>query len=124
MLLVKARAGPSAIHGIGLIAQEFIPAGTRVWTFVPGFDLAFTESEVQSLSATAQEQVRWYAYYDPRARLYVLSSDDDRFTNHSNEANTTDEELTTYAAGYAVRDIQAGEEITWDYRPWGGVEFR
>lgn len=62
MLLVKARVGPSAIHGLGLIAHEFIPAGTRVWTFVPGFDLVITENEMSALSATAQEQIRWYAY--------------------------------------------------------------
>ena len=73
MLLVKARVEPSAIHGLDLIAHEFIPAGTRVWAFAPGFDLAFTENEVLALSVTAQEQVRWYAYYDPRAALCVVA---------------------------------------------------
>ena len=45
MLLVDARAGLSEVHGIGLIAQEFIPRGTRIWTFQEGFDLG---SSVQS----------------------------------------------------------------------------
>ncbi|MBI5757401.1 MAG: SET domain-containing protein-lysine N-methyltransferase, partial [Planctomycetales bacterium] len=39
MLLVNASAGTSGIHGIGLIANEFIPAGTVVWVLKPDLDL-------------------------------------------------------------------------------------
>ena len=46
MLLVDARAGLSEIHGIGLIAQEFIPKGTCIWKFQEGFDLAIPEEEI------------------------------------------------------------------------------
>ena len=52
--------------------------------------------------------------------LRVLSSDDDRFTNHSNDPNTLEE--GGYES-YAIRDIQAGEEITWNYRGWGECDF-
>lgn len=38
MLHVRARAGASKVHGVGLIAQEFIATGSRIWEFVPGFD--------------------------------------------------------------------------------------
>lgn len=117
MLLVQARAGPSRIHGIGLIAEAFIAEGTRVWEPRPGFDLILSEDEVRGLSPPAREQVFWYAYYDPRGRVYVLSSDDDRFTNHSDDPNTANDGDATYA----TRDIRPGEEITWDYRPWGGL---
>ena len=123
MLYVKARAGRSQIHGLGLIAQEFIPKGTRVWAFEPSFDLAFTAEQLEALSTAAREQVLWYAYYDPVHHVYVLSGDDDRFTNHSDQPNTADESLWTYGASYAVRDIRAGEELTWDYRPWSGSDF-
>jgi len=64
MLLVNARAGVSRIHGVGLIAKEFIPAGARIWEFRKDFDLVFTEDQLRMLSAAAQAQVRWYAYYD------------------------------------------------------------
>ncbi|MBI1763968.1 MAG: SET domain-containing protein [Acidobacteria bacterium] len=120
MLLVKAQAGKSAIHGIGLIAHEFIPAGTRVWAFQPGFDLVFTVEQLTALSATAQAQVRHYAFFDAARRVYVLSSDDDRFTNHADDPNTQEE--GGYDS-YAIRDIQAGEEITWCYRGWGELDF-
>ena len=52
MLLVNARADCSRIHGIGLIAQEFIPKGTRIWRFQPGFDLLIGAAELRSLSQT------------------------------------------------------------------------
>jgi hypothetical protein len=121
MLLINARVGPSRIHGLGLIAQQFIAQGTRVWSFQPGFDLTFDEAALLALSVAAQAQVRHYAFYDPQRRVYVLSGDDDRFTNHADEPNTREAEN-----GYdsvAIRDIQAGEEITWSYRGWGDLGF-
>jgi len=79
MLLINARAGVSKIHGIGLIAQEFIPKGLCVWRFQPGFDLVLGEEQLQLLSAPARQQVCYYAFYDSEKQVYVLSGDDDRF---------------------------------------------
>lgn len=118
MLLVRARVGPSRIHGLGLIAAEFIPAGTVVWELRPGFDLEFTREEIGRLSAAACEQVLFYCDgdYDPERKVFTLSGDDARFTNHSDAPNTVS------AAGgritVATRDILPGDEITWDYRSW------
>lgn len=114
MLLVNATAGASAIHGIGLIAREFIPRGTRIWEYRQGFDLILTPREVESLSAVARDQVLWYAFYDQTRSAYVLSGDDDRFTNHADDPNTADDGAFTVAR----RDILPGEELTADYRPW------
>jgi SET domain-containing protein len=117
MLMVNASKGPSKIHGHGLIAREFIPDGTVVWRLVPGFDLVIGEEQFSTLSAAAQEQVLFYAYWDERRRSYVLSSDDDRFTNHSEVANTADYP-TDPDRPFALRDILPGEEIAWDYSRW------
>ena len=54
MLLINARVGPSSIQGLGLIAQQFIPTGTIVWSFVAGFDVEIPESFLQSLSEPAR----------------------------------------------------------------------
>lgn len=121
MLLVNARRGRSPIHGDGLIAQELIPAGTRVWELHPWFDVVLTEAQFQALSPAARQQVLHYCYFDPRNNTYVLSSDDDRFTNHSDTPNTSEDVDGT--SSVALRDIQPGEEITWNYRNWGGVRF-
>ena len=113
MLLVDARAGISEVHGIGLIAQEFIPRGTRIWTFQEGFDLVIPEDELSELSEPARDQVIWYAYYEKSTKEYILSSDDDRFTNHSDTPNSANIGDDTYA----IVDIEPGTEITWDYLP-------
>jgi hypothetical protein len=118
MLLVDARAGVSPIQGIGLFAHEFIPQGTPIWVLQPGFDLFFSEEEMQALPPPAQRQARRYSYFDPAYNSYILASDDSRFCNHADDPNTLDTGDTLYAA----RDIHPGEEITWDYRPWGGLQ--
>lgn len=122
MLLINARVGVSAIHGFGLIAQEFIPQGTCIWRFQPGFDLLIGEDEFLTLTAPAQQQIRHYAFFDQARRVFVLSSDDDRFTNHSETPNSQ-EEIGGGDKSYATRDIRASEEITCDYRVWGIHEF-
>jgi hypothetical protein len=119
MLLVDARAGVSRIQGIGLIAHEFIAKGTCVWALQPGFDVMLTEEQMQALPPPAQRQARRYSYYDPAHTCYILASDDSRFCNHSDDPNMLDDG----DANYAARDIYPGEEITWDYRPWGGLDF-
>ena len=120
MLLVNARCGPSRIHGSGLIAREPIPAGTRIWEFRPGFDVTISEAEALALSAPSQRQLRFYAYFDLVRRVFVLSSDDDRCTNHSPEPNTR---VRGGDHTEAARDIAVGEEITCDYRELGWTEF-
>jgi hypothetical protein len=43
MLLVKTVSKPSALHGTGLFADEFIPEGTVLWRFVVGKDNAYAK---------------------------------------------------------------------------------
>lgn len=97
---------------MGLIAQEFIAAGTTVWSFMPGFDVRISEATLTQLSPAAKEQLLYYAYFHEKSGTLVLSSDDDRFTNHSDNPNTRiiNDDVV------AIRDIDPGEEITADYR--------
>jgi uncharacterized protein len=113
MLLVNAKAAPSPTHRMGLIAQSFIPKNTKVWEFMSGFDLIIPEADLARLSPTAQDQVVYWAYFDLETREFVLSGDDDRFTNHSEDPNTT-----VIDNGYTIanRDIHPGDEITANYR--------
>jgi SET domain-containing protein len=112
MLRIFATKGPSEIHELGLIAREFIPAGAVVWEFMPGFDLEISPDLFMSLSASAQDCVRYYGWINHKTGCYRLSADDDRFTNHSDDPNTIIQGDHTIAA----RDILMGEEITFDYR--------
>lgn len=120
MLLVPAQCGASKIHGLGLIAQAFIPKGTPTWRFHEGFDICLTEEQFAALSPAARKQVLNYATFDVDDRTFVLGSDDDRFTNHS------DDPAIRWGANddlVAVRDLHPGDEITCDYRDFGWTQF-
>jgi len=114
MILVKTKIGQSKINGIGLFANQFIPKGTLVQKFMPGFDLIIPESDIQKLSEPAREQFLKYAYKNKDGQ-YILCFDDTRFLNHSDNPNliSTDpvEEIDI-----AARDIQKGEELTVNYK--------
>lgn len=120
MMLVKAKTGPSDIHGIGLFAKESISKGTKVWEFTPGFDLVLTKDEVARLSEAAREQFLNYAYTSKESGNYILCSDDARFFNHESNSNITcmvpsGTHIENALECFAVRDISAGEEITNNY---------
>lgn len=117
MLLVKTKLRGSTVHGIGLFAEEFIPKGTKMWHFASGFDLEKTCDEIKSLPESAQDWFRHFGYLDQRLNRHILSFDDARFMNHSDNPNMVpDFDQDKYGVGVATRDIKAGEEITIDYR--------
>jgi len=122
MLLVKTRIGASAIHGTGLFANEFIPKGTTIWEFTPGFDLYVKAADIGRLPAAAQAQMLKYCYRDRETGQYVLCADDARFLNHSDQPNTVDMPGPE-GCTIATRDIPIGEELTCDYQTFD-ADFR
>jgi SET domain-containing protein len=110
MLLINASKGPSAIHGIGLIAREFISKGQTIWEYHQSIDHFIPVQKLKELSKWAREQVIWYGFYNHLG--IILSGDDDRFTNHSLTPNSG---FKTELSTVALRDIQTGEEITMSY---------
>ena len=70
MLLINARAGVSKIHGIGLIAQEYISAGTHAWVFRAGFDVVLSAAQLAELSEPARLQ--WYTHLPHSGGVYVM----------------------------------------------------
>lgn len=118
MLLVKTLMKESSIHGMGLFADQFIPEGTATWRFGPGIDRAIHPDRVEQMPEVSREWFVTYAYLDIRTGLYVLCADDARYMNHSDEPNVRgDYDLDpVFGVDVAARDIQAGEELTCDYR--------
>lgn len=117
MLLVNAQSRPSPIDRIGLFAAERIPAGTKIWEFRSGFDVALLEGEISNLSPVSRQQVLRHAFFDVETQRYILSSDDDRFLNHSACPNVTHQGL----AAFTMRDILPGEELVTNYAEWGSA---
>lgn len=118
MMLVKVKIGPSKIDGIGLFADQFIKKGTALWKFKPGFDLEIDAGDLIGLSESARDQFLKYAYLNPKTNKYILCFDDARFFNHSDRPNCTEVTSPDDLEGIdvAAQDINAGEELTCDYR--------
>ncbi len=125
MLLVKTKIQSSDVAGMGLFANELIPKGTYIWRFKKGFDIRVDKNYPETLQEPAKSFFMTYAYQNPDTMNYVLCADDARFFNHSDTPNTycvadpEDED----AANVASCDIQAGEEITIDYREFDTHPF-
>ncbi len=116
MLLVETKIGPSKIHGIGVFATKFISKDTPIWKFAEGFDIRVSKEKVKTLAEPAKKQFLNYSYLDPKTNMYTLAFDDARFANHSDNPNvTTIVDAHGEEVDIAARDIQEGEELTYDY---------
>jgi SET domain-containing protein len=118
MILVKTKLDKSRVHGIGCFAVDFIAKGTPVWKFVRNFDRDFPNNFPETLGLAAREQFLNYTYISRTTGNYILCSDDTRFFNHSDTPNVINipAEGEQEGVDIAVCDIQAGDEILYDYR--------
>jgi len=115
MLLVRAELRQSPIQGIGLFALEPLRAGMPIWRFQPGFDQLIAPEIAMRCNPWWLER---YAQECPLTGYWVLCCDDARFINHSDTPNLS-QVAPLFDARFthdAVRDIEAGDEITCDYR--------
>lgn len=109
--------------GYGLVATDFIPAGTITWVLDP-LDREFTPSQISSLPSDAQEILDIYSYRNSKGN-HVLCWDDGKYVNHSFRSNCL---TTAYDFEIAIRDIQPGEQLTDDYgylnisEPFQGID--
>jgi SET domain-containing protein len=116
-MLIKTRVRESAVHGLGLFADEFVPKGAVLWRFTPGFDQKFTREQILSFPDSLQVYLYKYSWRSKKSKLYCFSADDGKFFNHSEKPNVLseyrddEEEVVTVA----IRDIQPGEEMLDNY---------
>ncbi len=117
MLLIKTKIKESGIHGIGLFADQFIPKGTEIWKFTPGFDQKFTREQILSFPDLLQIYIYKYCWRSKKSKLYCFSADNGKYFNHSKNPNVLseyrddEEEVITVT----IKDIEIGEEILDDY---------
>ena len=116
MLLVPTRVAPSAIHGLGLFAGQFIARGSLIWRFAPEFDQEFSPEQFLQLPLPTQAHTRWFGFVNAESGHWILSGDHACFMNHSPAPNTgASPDSPTPITTVALRDITIGEEITCDY---------
>ena len=91
-----------------------IKVGDLVWKFVPEIDriIEYSFESFRDYNAQDKDFIDTYSYYDKQLNKWILSADNDRFTNHSDTPNTF---AVDNGEVFACRDISIGEEITIDY---------
>ena len=109
--------------GYGVVATEFIPAGTITWA-LDNLDREFTPTKLKKMNPLYQNILETYCYRNNKGN-FMLCWDNGRYVNHSFKSNCIS---TAYDFEIAVRDIQKGEELTDDYgylnvtEPFRGIE--
>lgn len=114
---VYARLRPSPIHGVGVFAIRAIPKGTNIFPdddepmrWVPVDALAGLPDEIRGLYddfSVIKDNGRLYGC--PRSFNHLTVS---WYLNESNDPNVVCDDDYDFRA---LRDIQAGEELTVDY---------
>lgn len=95
----------SPIQGFGLFADEFIPKGTVVWKLDE-------RDRYMSYEEFLQQPPEVQRLCHVHGTGFMLAGDGSEVMNHHcdpNTANVGDDTLV------AIRDIQPGEEVTYDY---------
>ncbi len=109
--------------GYGVVATEFIPAGTITWA-LDDLDREFTPPKLKKMNPLYQNILETYCYRNKKGN-FVLCWDYGRYVNHSFKSNCLS---TAYDFEIAIRDIHPGEELTDDYgylnvsEPFTGIE--
>lgn len=96
--------------GYGLFATSPIPRGTITW-ILDELDREIKPSEMDCYDQKYQDILLKYSFRNNKGN-YIFCWDNGRYINHSFNSNCC---LTPYNFEIAIRDINAGEEITDDY---------
>ena len=115
MFIVRTSLHSSAIHGIGVFADEPIKKGQIVWQFDPRMDILIPLEEKQRFPPAVQDYLSMLTYIEETSgrKMMVLCADYARHVNHSDDPNLLD--TPDGLREYAARDIAAGEELTCNY---------
>lgn len=108
MMQIPYRLLPSKIHGLGVFAAAPVQMGTLIWRYVEP-----TDFRLDVIPDDLKEHASRHGYIPPGKNYTEFPGDGAMFINHSDQPN-----VSTPDGGdmFANRDIQAGEELTADYR--------
>lgn len=113
MFVINTYIAKSDIEGVGVFTAEAVKAGQVISKFEPEFDRLIPTRAYLAAPAHLKALLDRYAFPHPeKPEFIVYEVDNSRFMNHSKTPNT---DYSDFAAGRALRDIAAGEELTCDY---------
>ncbi len=114
LLLVKTELSLSSVHGIGLFANEDIPAGKEIWRFHRRTCEVFSFKDFvalcEEIPVVTIRNFMNYSYIKNNQIVYI--SDNTRFMNHDLNPNVT---FVDDLHEVAIRDIRKGEELFENY---------
>jgi SET domain-containing protein len=113
MFHYKTKLKESNNHGIGLFADENIPADVILWNPSPALTLHFSTEEFNSLPESDQKIITHYGYFHKEFNVWHLAADDSRYINHSK--NPT---VGISPDGWGLKtliELKSGDEITQNY---------
>ncbi|MEK7255145.1 MAG: SET domain-containing protein, partial [Bacteroidota bacterium] len=96
--------------GYGIFASQFIPKGTITWV-EDELEIITSPEKFERQHPDIQAQIEKYSTVDKYGN-YSMTWDLTKYLNHCCQCNSMS---TGYGFEIALRDIQAGEEITTEY---------
>jgi len=130
MILFNYKIGQSEINGLGVFTNEKIEKGKVLFKASPSLNTEITKEQFDALSHEEQTEFIHYGYLDKKSNKYKLGFDTAlRFLNFSKDGNVCQDKDHDDTYLTAKRDIEAGEEITFDYlevmeKSWFDLEFK
>ena len=115
-----AKPAASSVHGSGLYATQPIPKGTRIIEYV-GERITKAETarrEVERINKQAEGDDGCVYVFEINQRYDIdghVSWNTARLINHSCEPNCETENVRGHIWISAIRNIEAGEELSYDY---------
>jgi SET domain-containing protein len=96
--------------GYGVFATKKIPIGTIVYV-KDDLEIMISQKDYHKYSESLKKVIDRYSYIDPEG-FRIISWDFAKYTNHCCDPNTIS---TGYGFEIAIKDIEAGEQITDEY---------
>ncbi|WP_224997373.1 SET domain-containing protein [Cesiribacter sp. SM1] len=96
--------------GYGVFAKKFIPEGTITY-IKDSLEIEISPEAYKTHPLVMQQAIEKYSYIDERG-YRIVSWDIAKYVNHCCQSNTIS---TGYGFEFALRDIQAGEQVTDEY---------
>jgi hypothetical protein len=104
----------SPLSGRGLFAIRKILKGTIIWRWDKDNERIYTKSQLAKFSKRYQDIVRKYGNEYNNQRINY-SIDASKYWNHSCDPNTAPLTSEILYMDIAIKDIEIGEEMTFDY---------
>ena len=106
----------SPVHGYGAFARKFIPKGTRLIEYV-GERMSHKDADKRYEDADPNDNHTFLFIADRKTVIDATTGgNESRFINHSCDGNCTSETEKGRVFIDAIKDIQKGEELGYDYQ--------